>query len=151
MEDSDPLDISQVTRIRRGGWTNRRGFRDQLRAFGLQDRRAENRFRDQSIPQELTGYWRCPEQGGFVRECSDVTNPLFTPRFFATPLRFRAYWQKWLQAFRLPSQLTGIFPCQHRHTFIRPSWIDAALVAIKKTTWLGTGHVYDAAIIDKEV
>lgn len=78
MEDLGPLGISQMRRFQRGGWTNRRGFRDQLRAFGLQDRRAENRFRDQSIPQELTGYWRCPEQGGFVRACSDVTNPLFS-------------------------------------------------------------------------
>lgn len=65
-------------------------------------------------------------------------SPLLTPGFFATPFRFRAHWQKRLQAFRLPSQLTGILPCQHCHTFIGPSWIDAALVAIQKTKWLGT-------------
>ena len=35
MEDLDPLGISQMRRIQRVGWTNRRGLRDQLRAFGV--------------------------------------------------------------------------------------------------------------------
>jgi hypothetical protein len=38
MEDSDPLGISLMRRFQRVGWTNRRGFRDQLRAFGVYDR-----------------------------------------------------------------------------------------------------------------
>jgi hypothetical protein len=45
MEDSDPLGISQMRRIQRGGWTNLSVERIDQTAGGVGDRREFPRFR----------------------------------------------------------------------------------------------------------